>query len=86
MPARLVTSAPSPTASRFQLLIATTAKVRAATSSDEKTASIRAYFSAGAPAAARSVNDSHQPRAACSRPVKNGVPLHAATVRSCPLP
>jgi hypothetical protein len=35
MPSRLVTSAPRPTARRFQLLIATTAKVRAATSPGE---------------------------------------------------
>ena len=40
MPSRLVTSAASPTARRFQLLIATIAKVSAATSSDVKTALI----------------------------------------------
>ena len=73
MPSKLVTSAPRPTARRFQLFIATTAKVRAATSPGEKTASTLAYSSADAPACAKSVMDSHQDKAARSRAVKNGV-------------
>lgn len=77
MPSRLVISAPRPTANRFQPLIATMAKVRAAISSGEKTASRARKSGSGAPAREISVSDSHHASAARSRSLKNGVSRQA---------